>query len=201
MTEDSQQLGEKEHNKKFVFHNKNNITNDSEKIEILIPELLVAEYSFYTWPSSHVLASFLWDHRDSLRHKRILEIGSGTSLPGILAAKCGARVTLSDCSTLPKTLNHIKHCCNLNDLSIGTDINVVGLTWGLLCDDIFQKGTLDLIIGSDCFCDPSVFEQVLVTVSFLLERNPNNCRFIFSYQERSSDWCLENLLKKWNLKC
>lgn len=162
--------------------------------------MLQAGYSFYTWPSSQILATFLWNRRASLRDKRVLEIGSGTSLPGILSAKCGARVILSDCAKLPKTLNHIKRCCGLNKLSVDTDIIVIGLTWGLLLDDIFNIGPLDLIIGSDCFYDPSVFEDILVTISFLLERNPN-CKFIFSYQERSSDWCLENLLKKWDLKC
>lgn len=142
----------------------------------------------------------MWEKRESLRDKHIFEIGSGTALPGLLAAKVGARVTLSDCATLPKTLNHIKHSCALNKLNVGTDINVIGLTWGLLSDKIFQIGPLDLIIGSDCFYDPTVFEDILVTISFLLERNPS-CKFIFAYQERSADWCLENLLRKWSLKC
>uniref|UniRef100_A0A336KP75 CSON012437 protein n=1 Tax=Culicoides sonorensis TaxID=179676 RepID=A0A336KP75_CULSO len=194
MTEDRPK---KEHIKKFSFQSRK---TDQEKIEILIPELLQSGYSFYTWPSATLLASFLWEKRQSLADKHILEIGSGTALPGILAAKLNAHVILSDCAKLPKTLNHIKHCCHLNNLTVGTDINVIGLTWGLLLDNIFRIGPLDLIIGSDCFYDPSVFEDILVTISFLLERNPN-CKFIFSYQERSADWCLENLLRKWGLKC
>lgn len=145
-----------------------------------------------------MLASFLWARRESLAGKRILELGAGTSLPGLLAAKCRAQVTLSDCATLPKTLSHIQRCCHLNDLTPGVDINVIGLTWGLLSDAIFNIGALDLIIGSDCFYDPSVFEEILVTISFLLEKNPL-CKFIFTYQERSSDWSLENLLRKWEL--
>lgn len=157
-----------------------------------------AGYSFYTWPSAHVLTSFLWARRESLAGKRILELGSGTSLPGILAAKCRAHVTLSDCATLPKTLSHIHRCCVLNDLTPGVDINIIGLTWGLLPEAIFNIGSLDLIIASDCFYDPSVFEEILVTVSFLLEKNPL-CKFIFTYQERSSDWSIENLLRKWEL--
>lgn len=220
MTEDRPKAPDKEHIKKFSFQSRN---SDQEKIEILIPEvkpsvvivpfiveishfilfplkLLQAGYSFYTWPSAHFLASFLYWKQDSLRDKHILEIGSGTALPGILASKCGSRVTLSDSAILPKTLNHIKHCCLINNLNVGADINVIGLTWGLLSDNIFQIGPLDLIIGSDCFYDPTVFEDILVTVTFLLERNPN-CKFIFSYQERSADWCLENLLRKWGLKC
>lgn len=121
-------------------------------------------------------------------------------MPGILAAKVGAQVTLSDCATLAKTLSHIRRCCTLNDLSPGIDIQVIGLSWGQLTDSIFNIGPLDLIIASDCFYDPSVFEDILVTISFLLERNPL-AKFIFAYQERSADWSIENLLKKWDLKC
>ncbi|XP_063709787.1 histone-arginine methyltransferase METTL23 [Culicoides brevitarsis] len=197
MTDDRDKTTGKEHIKKFSFQSRK---NEQEKVEILIPELLQAGYSFYTWPSAHFLASFLYNQRDSLRDKNILELGSGTALPGILCAKLGARVTLSDCSTLPKTQNHIKHSCFLNNLNVGTDINVVGLTWGLLSHNLFQLGALDFIISSDCFYDPTVFEDILVTVTFLLERNPT-CKFIFAYQERSADWCLENLLRKWGLKC
>ena len=66
-----------------------------------------------------MLALFLWERRQSLQGKRILELGSGTSLPGILASKCGATVTLSDCGTLPKTLEHIKSCCDVNNIVVG----------------------------------------------------------------------------------
>ncbi|KXJ73124.1 hypothetical protein RP20_CCG016481 [Aedes albopictus] len=205
--------------KTFIFGNKTkqNPTDGSETLKILIPEsrseltpfnvlvlvcfqLLLPGYSFYTWPSAQVLAWFLWERRLSLPNKRVLELGAGTSLPGIVAAKCGAHVTLSDCSTLPKTLQHIQRCCRLNSLTPGKDIEVVGLTWGLFLDQIFQLGPIDFIIGSDIFYDPSVFEDILVTVSFLLEANPQ-ARFLVAYQERSSDWCIETLLKKWGLQC
>lgn len=45
-------------------------------------QLLQASYSFYIWPSAPVLAWFLWTQRNNIRGKRILEIGSGTALPG-----------------------------------------------------------------------------------------------------------------------
>ena len=142
----------------------------------------------------------MWERQESLVNLQILEIGAGTSLPGILAAKLGANVTLSDCATLPKTLAHIERACSLNGLKADQDIKIVGLSWGLLLDSIFTLGPLDLIIGSDCFYDPSVFEDVLVTISFLLEKNPN-ARFIFTYQERSSDWTFQSLLRKYSLEC
>lgn len=157
-----------------------------------------AGYSLYTWRCAPLLAWFLWDRRNALPNKRILEIGCGTALPGILAAKCGAHVTLSDSCTLPKTLKNVYNSCLLNNLQPGKDIDIIGLSWGVFLDNIFALGPIDYIIGSDCFYDPSVFEDILVTISFLLDRNPA-AKFLFSYQVRSSDWSIEALLKKWNL--
>ncbi|XP_059621256.1 histone-arginine methyltransferase METTL23 [Phlebotomus argentipes] len=189
--------------RKFIFGQDPDDSDTDEvcdSVEILIPELLQASYSSYTWPSAPILSLFLWKRRASLTKKRILELGSGTSLPGILAAKCGAQVTLSDRTTLPKTLAHIQRCCQLNNLTPGKDIAVKGLSWGLLLNSIFDLGPIDLIIGSDIFYDPSVFEDILVTVAFLLEQNPG-AKFLFTYQERSADWSIEATLKKWKLKC
>ena len=161
-------------------------------------QLLQGGYSFYTWPSAPILAWFLWERRHALNGKRILELGAGTALPGILAAKCGAKVLLSDNCILPKSLAHIRKSCTLNNLRVGQDIEVLGLSWGLLLNSVFSLGPLDLIIAADCFYDPCVFEDIIVSVSFLLQRNPQ-AKFIFSYQERSADWSIEALLKKWKL--
>lgn len=142
----------------------------------------------------------MWEHRNELANKRVLELGSGTALPGILAAKCGAQVTLTDSSTLPKSLAHIERCCQLNNLIVNRHIKVIGLTWGLFLNNIFNLGPLDLILGSDCFYEPSVFEDIIATVAYLLENNLN-AKFLCTYQERSSDWSIEHLLNKWDLSC
>jgi len=204
-----------EHIRKFVFSSCNNLNENSfdeeeeskrienqqflNHLEIKIPELLQGGYSFYTWPCAPILAWFLWDRRRALVGKKVLELGAGTALPGILAAKCGAHVILSDNCILPKSLAHIRKCCLANDLIPGQDIELVGLSWGLLLNSVFNLPSLDLIIAADCFYDPVVFEDIIVTISFLLERNPR-LKFIFTYQERSADWQIEALLKKWKLK-
>lgn len=184
--------------KKFVFNSKKE-GGSSEVLEILIPEKLQASYSFYTWPCAPILAWFLWEHRADLSGKHILELGAGTALPGILAAKCGATVTLTDSAVLPKSLQHIKRCCEVNGLN-SNQVRVTGLSWGLFLTSTFALGPVDLIIGSDCFYDPSVFEDIIVTVSYLLDCNPQ-ARFLSVYQERSADWSIEHLLHKWKLRC
>lgn len=194
--------GSTEQLKRFTFTSKINHRGEpqEEVLEIVIPELLQASYSFYTWPCAPILAWFLWERRHELLNKRVLEIGSGTALPGIVAAKCGAKVTLSESVTLPKSLLHVERSCRLNNLIVNRDVNLIGLTWGLFLHDIEAHGPIDLILGSDCFYDPAIFEDILVTVSYILENNPDS-KFLCTYQERSSDWSIEHLLAKWNLKC
>lgn len=159
-----------------------------------------ASYSFYTWPSAPVLAWYIWENRAVFAGKSVLEIGSGTALPGIVAAKCGANVTLSDSFLFPKSLAHIKRSCQLNNLTVNKNIQVIGFTWGLFLDSLNSLGPIHCVLGSDCFYEPSVFEDILVTVSYILDLNPEAI-FLCTYQERSSDWSIEHLLAKWNLKC
>jgi predicted nicotinamide N-methyase len=48
------------------------------------------------WPSAHALASVLWERRDQLPGRRVLELGCGLGLPSITAARLGAAVTATD---------------------------------------------------------------------------------------------------------
>lgn len=144
------------------------------------------------------MAWYLWERRNCLPGLHVLELGCGTALPGLLAAKCGAKVTLTDNCIFAKTLAHIRRACSLNGLIPGQSIEVLGVTWGLLLNSLFSLDRVDLIIAADCFYDPTVFEDILVSISFLLEQN-TAAKFIFSYQERSADWSIEALLKKWQL--
>ncbi|XP_028149578.1 histone-arginine methyltransferase METTL23 [Diabrotica virgifera virgifera] len=188
--------------KKFVFSSKYTVNGEplEDKLEIIIPELLQASYSFYTWPSAPVLAWFIWENREEFCGKKVVELGAGTALPGIVAAKCGADVILTESATLPKSLSHTRRSCQVNNLVVNQHIKVIGLTWGLFLGNLDLLGPLDYIIGSDCFFEPATFEDILVTVAYLLDININ-AKFFCTYQERSSDWSIEHLLSKWDLEC
>ncbi|XP_045155677.1 probable methyltransferase-like protein 23 isoform X2 [Echinops telfairi] len=125
------------------------------------------------------------------------QIGAGVSLPGILAAKCGAKVTLSDSSLLPHCLDVCQQSCQMNNLP---QISVVGLTWGHASPDLLALPPQDIILASDVFFEPEDFEPILMTVYFLMEKNPM-LQFWSTYQVRSADWSLEALLYKWDMKC
>ncbi|XP_021571563.1 methyltransferase-like protein 23 isoform X1 [Carlito syrichta] len=178
----------------------------------------------YVWPCAVVLAQYLWFHRRSLPGKAVLEIGAGVSLPGILAAKCGAEVILSDSSELPHCLEVCRQSCLMNDLP---QVHIVGLTWGHVSRDLLALPPQDIILASDVFFEPegkllwlnrklgrrytvdepvhksslsSDFEDILTTVYFLMQKNPK-VQLWSTYQVRSADWSVEALLYKWDMKC
>ncbi|KAF7659072.1 hypothetical protein LDENG_00003660 [Lucifuga dentata] len=180
--------------KVFTFEE---IKNSQHSLTVSIPEVLDPQYGMYVWPCAVVLAQYLWMHRDELKEKTVLELGAGVSLPGVVAAKCGAKVILSDSAKMPLCLENCRRSCEANSLP---DVLVLGLTWGEISPDLVLLPKLDIILGSDVFYEPEDFEDVLVTVAFLLKKNPQ-AQFWTTYQERSADWSIEALLYKWKLRC
>ncbi|NXA91547.1 MET23 protein, partial [Melanocharis versteri] len=158
--------------------------------------VLDSQYGMYVWPCAVVLAQYLWAHRRSLPGKRVLEIGAGVSLPGVVAARCGAQVILSDSEELPRCLQSCRSSCLMNRLP---HVPVLGLTWGRVSPELLSLAPVDIILGSDVFFDPKDFEDILTTIYFLLEKNPH-AQFWTTYQVRSADWSIEALLYKWKLK-
>ncbi|KAM6403551.1 LOW QUALITY PROTEIN: histone-arginine methyltransferase METTL23 [Rhynochetos jubatus] len=159
-------------------------------------QVLDSQYGMYVWPCAAVLAQYVWAQRRALPGKRVLEIGAGVSLPGVVAAKCGAEVLLSDSEELPQCLRNCRRSCLLNDLP---HVPVLGLTWGRVSPELLALTPVDIILGSDVFFDPKDFEDILTTIYFLLEKNPC-AQFWTAYQVRSADWSIEALLCKWKLR-
>ncbi|CAN2390084.1 methyltransferase activity [Pristimantis euphronides] len=169
----------------------------ARELRLRIPEVLDSQYGMNVWPCAPVLAQYIWFHRASMTGKRVLEVGAGVSLPGIMAAKCGASVILSDSAALPQCLENCIRSCAQNNLA---GVPVIGLTWGEISPDLLTLPPINIILGSDVFYEPKDFEDVLVTVRFIMERNPS-AEFWTTYQVRSANWSIEALLHKWDLRC
>ncbi|ONL93704.1 Putative methyltransferase family protein [Zea mays] len=107
-----------------------------------------------------------------------LQLGAGTSLPGLVAAKVGADVTLTD---------------------IAQNAEVSGLTWGDWDESVFDLRP-DIILGADVLYDSANFNDLFATVTFLLE-NSSGAVFITTYHNRSGQHLIEFLMVKWGLKC
>ncbi|XP_062508309.1 histone-arginine methyltransferase METTL23-like isoform X2 [Corticium candelabrum] len=126
------------------------------------------------------------------------ELGAGTALPGIVAAKCRARVILSDQDDPPETLGNCQKSCEMNGVS--NQVQVVGITWGIISPYLLNLPPVDFILASDCFYDSKDFEDIFATVVFLMERN-RSTQFWMTYQERSSSRSIVYLLDRWGMQC
>lgn len=169
---------------------------DPATLEIFIPEHLDSAYGMYTWPCAPVLAQYVWYHKKEIANKNVLELGAGTALAGVVAAKCGANVVFSDDAHQPMCLENGRKSCEVNGID---NAKFIAITWGRFTKDLVSLQKLDIIMASDCFYDSKDYEDIIVTVSFLLDKNPG-AKFWCTYQERSSDESIEELLQKWEMK-
>ncbi|KAL7192911.1 hypothetical protein ACSBR2_024678 [Camellia fascicularis] len=176
-------------------HHFGNPSENSEAFSITIIESMKEEYGLFVWPCSVVLAEYVWQQRSRFSGVSVIELGAGTSLPGLVAAKVGSDVTLTDDSNRPEVLANMKRVSDLNNLNC----KVMGLTWGMWDATIFsihQK----VILGADVLYDTSGFDDLFATVTFLLQNSPGSV-FITTYHNRSGHHLIEFLMAKWGLKC
>ncbi|KAL8525940.1 hypothetical protein ACS0TY_015240 [Phlomoides rotata] len=168
-------------------------TEDGFSISII--ENMKEEYGLFVWPSSIILAEYIWQQKTRFSRVNVVELGAGTSLPGLVAAKVGADVTLTDDLNRSEVLDNMRRVCNINNLQC----RVMGLTWGVWDAPIFDLRP-NIIIGADVLYDTSAFDILFATVTFLLEKCPDSV-FITTYHNRSGHHLIEFLMDKWCLKC
>ncbi|KAJ4714137.1 Methyltransferase-like protein 23 [Melia azedarach] len=169
--------------------------SDKPSFSISIIENIKEEYGLFVWPCSVILAEYVWQQRDRFPGTNVVELGAGTSLPGLVAAKVGSNVTLTDDSDRVEVLENMKRVCELNKLKC----QVMGLTWGVWDASIFDLQP-QIILGADVFYDASAFDDLFATITYLLQNSPGSI-FITTYHNRSGHHLIEFLMVKWGLKC
>lgn len=97
-------------------------------------------YGVALWPAAIALAHDLVSRAADLRGKRVLELGAGTGLPGIVAASLGARVVQTDRDEL--AMSACKRNCERNRVEIAEHRLADWTSWA-------DEGQYDWIIGSD----------------------------------------------------
>ncbi|KVI02920.1 methyltransferase-like protein 23 isoform X1 [Cynara cardunculus var. scolymus] len=166
-----------------------------DAVSIKIIESMKEEYGLFVWPCSVILAEYVWQQRSRFTGISVVELGAGTSLPGLVAAKVGADVILTEDSNRLEVLDNMRRVCELNNVKC----EVMGLTWGVWDESIFSLQP-KVILGADVLYDSSAFDNLFATVKFLLENSPGSV-FITSYHNRSGHHLIEFLMVKWRLKC
>ncbi|KAK4360503.1 hypothetical protein RND71_019455 [Anisodus tanguticus] len=172
---------------------------------VTIIENMKEEYGLFVWPCSIILAEYVWQQRSRFTGASVVELGAGTSLPGLVAAKVGADVTLTDDSNRSEVLTHMRRQCDLNDIKC----KIHGLPWGVWDTQTFCLCP-NIILGADVLYDSCVdmsilhgyqaFDDLFATLAFLLQSCPSSV-FITTYHNRSGHHLIGFLMVKWGLKC
>ena len=126
-----------------------------------------AQWSLFgvVWPSSEVLAHFMFDY--VIRNKRILEIGCGIGLTSLMLNKRNADITATDYH--PEVEGFLKKNTALNKDKV---IPFVRTNWA---DALSALGEFDLILGSDLLYED---EHAGLLSKFINQHSKTNCEVI-----------------------
>ncbi|XP_056131216.1 EEF1A lysine methyltransferase 3-like [Lampris incognitus] len=117
------------------------------------------------WDAALQLCHFFEQQSFDLRGKRIIELGAGTGIVGILAALLGADVTLTD---LPLAVPQLKANVSANMPITGwpsVTPTVLPLSWGQ--DQLSFPSNWDLVLGADIVYLTETYPLLLETLVHL----------------------------------
>lgn len=119
----------------------------------------------YVWEAGQVFGRFLATHSDAVRGKRVLELGAGSGMAGIVCSMSGAsQVMLTDKPDLLHILEaNIGH--NQGRCAAGCRLGARALAWGA---DFTEEGDeeWDVVIGSDLLYSgsPETYSSLIRTI-------------------------------------
>ena len=103
------------------------------------------------WPAAHVLAKYMekrFDSANSLKGKRVIDIGSGTGCTGLIAAILGGIVTLTDQDSVRALLEANIEMCREQFQLDASSMAYREYEWEQPADHLAPP--FDLVLVSDC---------------------------------------------------
>ncbi|KAF0691397.1 Aste57867_17365 [Aphanomyces stellatus] len=131
------------------------------------------------WRAGDFLSDYMFKNKDLFAGKRVLELGSGLGLCGILAWHLGAEVLITDGDEESMVL--LLENCKLNGLD--TDTMCKQLLWG---EELVPEtqGSYDVLIGADIIYEKQYVAPLFATASHFLSRTAHNI-FYLAYTKRN----------------
>ncbi len=126
-----------------------------------------AQWSLFgvVWPSSEVLAHFMFDF--DIKDKRILEIGCGIGLTSLLLNQLKADITATDYHPEAEAFM-------LNNTKLNADASIPFIRTGW-ADELSNLGKFDIIIGSDILYEQ---EHAALLSEFINQHAKPQCEII-----------------------
>lgn len=141
------------------------------------------------WPSSEVLANFIYNY--DFKDKRILEVGCGIGLSSLILNRLNADITATDYH--PEVEKYLLENTKLNQ---DKKIPFVRVDW----DDEYNDklGKFDLIIGSDLLYERDHAELLSI---FLNSHAKLNCKVILVNPNRGHQAKFTNKMAEYGFSC
>ncbi|XP_028089681.1 calmodulin-lysine N-methyltransferase [Camellia sinensis] len=138
------------------------------------------------WPSEDVLAYYCLSHVDIFRSKKVIELGSGYGLAGLVIAAVtdALEVVISDGN--PQVVDYIQRNINANSGAFGgTLVKSMILHWDQreISDN---SNSFDVIVASDCTFFKEFHKGLAQTVKFLLKSEGPSEAIFFSPKRGNS---------------
>lgn len=124
------------------------------------------------WRAGMLLADAIFSGAVPVHGKTVVELGAGTALPAIVAARCGAaRVVATDYDD-PAVVSALKKNVARGVQGTNAPISACGHTWGRNCDDLTDlvPAGFDAVLLADCMWDQFAHADLLKSVVSILAR-------------------------------
>mmetsp|Transcript_18770 Transcript_18770/g.57933 ORF Transcript_18770/g.57933 Transcript_18770/m.57933 type:complete len:250 (+) Transcript_18770:968-1717(+) len=156
------------------------------------------------WPTATIFCRYLCEHAQMLRGRRVLDLGAGTGLVGLVAAALGACVTLVDVPRVIPLLARNAAAYSTagaptaaRDPSVPAAVEVRSLWWGdgpAMAQLMAERGPFDVVLCCEVvYQQPlNVLEALRATIDTLLLR-PSG-QVIFAYQHRDGAEITDTIL-------
>ncbi|XP_078676462.1 protein N-lysine methyltransferase METTL21A-like [Branchiostoma floridae x Branchiostoma belcheri] len=136
------------------------------------------------WPGGEAFAEYLESGEIFLEDKKVIELGAGTGLVGIVASLLGADVTITDLpDILPCTAENVtSNTMDGQRCICKYQPKVRPLTWGKNLAAFPAHGVhYDYVIGIEVVYIEEVFEDLIKTIKYLSDKDT---RILIGYQIR-----------------
>ncbi|XP_050241772.1 calmodulin-lysine N-methyltransferase isoform X1 [Quercus robur] len=146
------------------------------------------------WPSEEVLAYFCLSHADMFRSKRVIELGSGYGLAGLVIAAITEAVEVVISDGNPQVVDYIQRNIDANSGAFGaTRVSSMTLHWDQ--EEISNiSNAFDVIIASDCTFFKEFHNGLARIIRFLLKKEgPSEAIFLSPKRGNSLDKFLETI--------
>uniref|UniRef100_UPI00398EE186 EEF1A lysine methyltransferase 3-like n=1 Tax=Pristiophorus japonicus TaxID=55135 RepID=UPI00398EE186 len=122
--------------------------------------------SAYVWDAGLALCRYFEKENINFSGKKVIELGSGTGIVGILVTLLGGAVTMTD---QPNILQQIEHNISTNVPSASRQrLKVCSLTWGE--DHTNFPADYDFVLGSDIVYSSVTYSSLIRTLHYLAKQ-------------------------------